>query len=188
MMLVPMAGMAEDDVLARLYNNLEKQTLESDFTFTITENGGQPTNITGKIVMRGEKFSANLMGTEIAYDGKTLYTYSEDNDELTLSTPTMEELIESNPLLFAQTLTDAYETKTAEQASNWLIIIKPDAQLTGVREFTLTLRKSDLMPVSASMRETNFNTTTLTFRNQHFSSTLPDFTINKPDAYLNDLR
>ncbi|MBR1563741.1 MAG: outer-membrane lipoprotein carrier protein LolA [Paludibacteraceae bacterium] len=188
MMAVPALCFAQSDVLQTFFSNIEKQTLESDFTFTITEQGGQPTNIAGKITMRGERFTANLMNTEVAFDGKTLYTYSEDNDELTLSTPTMEELRESNPLLFAKALTETYKPTVTQQGSNWLVSIKPDAQQTGVREFTLILRKSDLIPLSATMRETNFNTTTLTLRNQHLSTTLPDFMINKPGAFINDLR
>lgn len=188
MMAVPSLCFAQSDVLQTFFSNIEKQTLDSDFTFTITEQGGQPTNIAGKIAMRGERFTASLMNTEVAFDGKTLYTYSEDNDELTLSTPTMEELRESNPLLFAKALTETYKPTVTQQGGNWLVSIKPDAQQTGVREFTLILRKSDLIPLSATMRETNFNTTTLTLRNQHLSTTLPDFTINKPDAFINDLR
>ena len=188
LLMFPIVCFAQDDAIRRLFTKMEKQALQSDFTVTITEQATQPTNLTGKIVMRGECFTAEIMGTELAYDGKTLYSYSEDINELTLSYPTMEELIESNPLLFAKDLVNSNETEVREQGANYLATIHPDEASTGVKEFSLLMRKSDLMPLSATMKETGMRTTTLTFRNTVFLQSAPEFTISKPEAYVNDLR
>ena len=188
LLFLPMVCMAEDDLLTRFLDNLEKHTLQSDFTVTITEKATQPTTITGTIVMRGEQFKAQLMGMEIAYDGITLYSYSEDNDELTLSSPTPDELADVNPLLFTKALGESCQTETKEQAGNYIVTLLPNQPGSGVRDFSLQIRKHDLMPLYAAMRETSMKTTTLLFRNPQFSDMNADFTISKPDAYINDLR
>ena len=187
LMMMPMLCFAQTNVLNSCLKNLEKQTLEAAFTVTITEKASQPVSFTGNIVMRGECFIAEFMGTEMAYDGKTLYTYNEDTDELTLSYPTQDELAEANPLLFAKNIADSYEAETKEQSGNYQITLRPDKS-TGVREFTLLVRKSDLMPLYASMKEIDMRTTTLTLRQQKFTDEKPDFKLEKPGAFINDLR
>lgn len=185
--MIPALCFAQGDVLQSFLDNLEKKTLESAFTVTITERASQPVSFTGNIVMRGECFSGKLMGTEMSYDGKTLYSYNEDADELTLSYPTQGELLEANPLMFAKAIADSYKAETKEQGGNYLVTLRPDKS-TGVREFSLMIRKADLMPLSASMQETDMRTTTLTLRQQKFSELAPDFKLDKQGAYINDLR
>ena len=63
--MIPALCFAQGDVLQSFLDNLEKKTLESAFTVTITERASQPVSFTGNIVMRGERFSGKLMGTEM---------------------------------------------------------------------------------------------------------------------------
>ncbi len=188
LMLCPILCMAQDDVLQQFFQNIEKKTLESDFTVTMSSKATQPTSMTGHIVMHGEQFVAEIMGMEIAYDGITLYTYNEGNDELTLSNPMPDELAEVNPLLFAKALTDLYQAETREENGIYKVTLLPDRQNTGVQEFTLQIRKYDLMPLSASMKEQGMKITTLLFRQPTFTTSAPYFKLEKPGAYINDLR
>lgn len=184
----PMVCMAQSDVLQNFLLKMERQTLESDFSVTISEKATQPTTLNGHILMHGEQFKADIMGMEVAYDGITLYTYNEGNDELTLSTPMPDELAEVNPLLFAKAIAGNCQTEVREQGGNYTVTLLPDNSAAGVREFTLQLRKHDLMPMVATMKETGMKTTTLLFREPSFVTTASEFSINKPNAYINDLR
>lgn len=83
---------------------ISENTLHSDFVITISEGASQPMNYPGTITMRGDRFTLEMFDMEAAYDGKTLYVYSATTDELTLSTPTEQELMEANPFLYAQAL------------------------------------------------------------------------------------
>ena len=188
LLFFPSLIFAQTNLMQRFFDNLEKKTLISDFTITVTEKATQPTTITGNITMQETKFKAQFMGMEIAYDGTTLYSYSEDNNELTLSTPMQEELADINPLLFAKAITESCKTEIKEQNDNYAITLIPQESGSGIRDFVINIRKHDLMPLSATMRETGMKTTAIIFRNSRFSPTWAEFIINKPNAYRNDLR
>lgn len=176
------------DALTDCFAKLEKQTLVSDFTVTMQSEASQPMTYTGHIVMRGEEFRVNMMDMEIAYDGSVLYNYSEEQNELTLSTPDLEELAAANPLLYARTLVKNGDYTVTDRGDTYRIVLTPYDKTAGVQSFTLTLRKSDLMPLSAVMKETVSRQTVLTLRQPAFTSAKPSFVISKEGAYLNDLR
>ena len=129
--------------LATFLQTLSQNTLHSDFVITISEGASQPMNYPGTITMRGDRFSLEMFDMEAAYDGKTLYVYSATTDELTLSTPTEQELMEANPFRYAQALSKVCtitEQPTAQQALT--ITLTPNDQSAGIQRFTLTLSRS----------------------------------------------
>ena len=91
-------------VLQSLLATLEQKTLVSDFTISIAEQQAQPITYTGSLAMHGKQFTLSMFNMEAAYDGNTLYMYSDELEELSLSTPTEEELVQTNPFLYAQAL------------------------------------------------------------------------------------
>ena len=91
-------------VLQSLLATLEQKTLVSDFSISIAEQQSQPMTYTGDLAMHGKQFRLSMFSMDAAYDDNTLYMYSEDTEELTLSTPTEEELTQTNPFLYAQAL------------------------------------------------------------------------------------
>ena len=122
---------------------LAEHTLRSDFVISISEDASQPMNYPGTITMRGDRFTLEMFDMEAAFDGKTLYVYSATTDELTLSTPTEQELMEANPFRYAQALSKVCtitEQPTAQQALT--ITLTPKDQSPGIQRFTLTLSRS----------------------------------------------
>ena len=167
---------------------LTDHTLHSDFVITISEGASQPINYPGTITMRGDRFMLEMFDMEAAYDGKTLYVYSATTDELTLSTPTEQELMEANPFLYAQALSKLCtitEQTTAPQALT--IILTPNDQSAGIQRFTLRIEKETMLPSSIEIKEGK-QLTTLRLTNPTYTTDIPSFTITKPDAFLNDLR
>ncbi len=186
--LISVFSIGRAEVLQDFFQKLEQKTLESAFSLTMQDNATAPTTYTGTLTMHGEQFAVNVMGIEASYDGETLYSYSEDTDELTLSSPTQEELTEANPLLFAKALTDNCTTTTKEQNDKYVITLVPTDKSAGVQSFTLTLDKANLLPVSATMKESVSKQTTLTFKAPRYTQSKPSFLLQKEGAYLNDLR
>ena len=167
---------------------LADNTLHADFVITISEGASQPMNYPGTITMRGDRFALEMFDMEAAYDGKTLYVYSATTDELTLSTPTEQELMEANPFLYAQALSKVCtitEQTTAPQALT--IILTPNDQSVGIQRFTLRIEKETMLPSSIEIKEGK-QLTTLRLTNPTYTTDIPSFTITKPDAFLNDLR
>lgn len=171
--------------------NIERNTLTSDCVLSVSSEQSQPFSFPGSLVLEGDKFCFSLMGIEAAYDGSTLYMYSEDTQELTLTAPTEEELMQINPLRFAKALAEVsrVEEKTAS-SGNKVITLYPNNFNAGIMRVTLTIDKEEKLPLSIEVKEAD-KVSRLMFTNPVFSfglnSPIP-FTIEKPDAFLNDLR
>ena len=167
---------------------LADHTLRSDFVISISEDASQPMNYPGTITMRGDRFTLEMFDMEAAFDGKTLYVYSATTDELTLSTPTEQELMEANPFRYAQALSKVCtitEQTAAPQALT--ITLTPNDQSAGIQRFTLRIEKETMLPSSIEIKEGK-QLTTLRLTNPTYTADIPSFILTKPDAFLNDLR
>ncbi len=175
-------------ILQSLFSTLEQKTLQSDFSITITQEQTQPMTYAGTLAMRDQKFALEFIGIEAAYDGQTLYMYSEDTEELTLSTPTEEELIQTNPFLYARALLPLCEYTEKAVGDKTQITLTPRDQSLGINKFVLRLVTTTLLPVSAEIHESDGKVTTLRLNNPEYKNECPKFSIEKPEAFINDLR
>ena len=170
----------------KLTNFYKKPASES-----LAEEINAPMNYPGSIVMRGDKFRLEMFGLDAAYDGKTLYMYSGETDELTLSNPTEEELLEANPLRYAKALVPVCNTteRTTSDGKQTIITLTPKDQSIGINRFTLRVRNDDLIPLSVEIKEGK-KISTLKMKNPVFLSSSPvPFTITPDkDTYINDMR
>ena len=175
-------------ILQSLFSTLEQKTLQSDFSITITQEQTQPMTYAGTLAMRDQKFALEFIGIEAAYDGQTLYMYSEDTEELTLSTPTEEELIQTNPFLYARALLPLCEYAEKAVGDKTQITLTPRDQSLGINKFVLRLVTTTLLPVAAEIHESDGKVTTLRLNNPEYKNECPKFSIEKPEAFITDLR
>lgn len=175
---------------------LERRTLQSDFTITISEEAVQPMHYTGSICMRGNCFLLSIFDTEASYDGSTLYLYNSSTDELTLSTPSEQELLEANPFLYAKALKEAccITERASKDPSQHIIVLTPKASSAGIQRFVLRLKHIEgsgeeavYLPISIEIKEGQ-QVTTLTLQQAKYTQSTCSFRLDYPDAYLNDLR
>ena len=174
--------------LSRFFQKMDQTTFRAKFTLTIAETAAHPQTHSGRITMRGQQFYINLFNTEASYDGKTFYIYSPETKELTMSAPTKDELLESNPLLYARELSKV--CKVSEKPTNagtTIITLVPKDQSKGVQRFELTLKTATLMPVSLEVKEGG-SYTRITFREGKFSDDKPVFVMQRKNATIIDLR
>ena len=153
--------------------------------------------------MHGKQFSLSMFNMEAAYDGNTLYTYSDELEELSLSTPTEEELVQTNPFLYAQALLPVCQYAEKVIGDKTQITLTPTSNSQSptansqppiannqspIAKFILRVTTATLLPVSAEIHETEGNITTLRLTNPQYTDTAPDFVIEKEGVYVNDLR
>lgn len=177
-------------ILSSFLTNLEQKTLHSAFTVTVSEEVASPMNYPGEIIMQGDKFSLEMMDIEAAYDGKTMYIYSGQTDELTLSNPTEQELLEANPFRYAKALVDVCNIVEKASGDNTLITLTPKDQSIGINRFVLKVRTADLMPLSVELKEGK-KLTTLKLKEPKFVASNPDYIfVLKPskNTFINDMR
>lgn len=171
--------------LSSFLTYLDAHVLHSDFTITVSENVSQPLTYKGTYTMAGNRFFLSLLDFEAAYDGKTFYLYREDDDELTLSSPSQEELCQTNPMLYAKALQAACNIVERESNGVNTATLTPKDASKGMQRFVVRW-KGD-MPVSIEMKEGQ-KTTMLTFIHPEYIPVAPSFVIQKDGAYINDLR
>lgn len=181
---------AKADTLTAVLSALEEKAWQSDFTLSMTDEQSQPMTYSGTLTMQGNRFTLSMWSMEAAYDGQTMYMYSEDTEELTLSSPSDEELLQTNPFLYAKALVPVcrVEEKTLQGKDAVVITLTPDDTSAGIARFTLRVNSTTLLPASVEIRETTGKTTSLRLTNPRYITTPQSFRIEKPDAFLNDLR
>ena len=175
-------------VLQSLLAALEQKTLVSDFSISIAEQQAQPMTYTGNLTMHGKQFALTMFSMEAAYDGNTLYIYSDDTEELTLSTPTEEELTQTNPFLYAQTLLPVCQYAEKAVGDKTQITLTPHDRSAGIQKFVLRIVTATLLPAAIEIHEDDGKLTTLRLDNARYTDEAPSFAIEKEDAFVNDLR
>lgn len=179
-------------VLQSVFTTLDQKTLQSNFTITQTQvastNTQAPTTYTGSLKMRGSKFLISMLDMDAAYDGKTLYVYSEDTEELTLTNPTKQELLETNPILYAKALLPVCKYTEKVVGDKTQITLVPNNQSSGIKKFVLRIVTATKVPTSIEIHESKGLITTLQFKNAKYTTETPTFKLVKQGAYINDLR
>jgi outer membrane lipoprotein-sorting protein len=182
-------------VLQSLLATLEQKTLVSDFTMTYTQSpiaNSQPMTYTGNLAMHGKQFSLSMFNMEAAYDGNTLYMYSEELEELSLSTPTEEELVQTNPFLYAQALLPVCQYAEKVIGDKTQITLTPTSPIADspspITKFVLRVTTATLLPTTVEIHETEGQLTTLRLNNARYTTETPSFVIEKEGALINDLR
>lgn len=175
-------------ILQSLLATLEQKTLVSDFAISIAEQQAQPTTYTGDLAIHGKQFTISMFAIEAAYDGQTLYMYSDDTEELSLSTPTEEELLQTNPFLYAQALLPVCQYTEKAIGDKTQITLTPYEHAAGISKFVLRVTTTTLLPTSIEIHEENGKLTSLRFNNARYTDETPSFIIEKENAYINDLR
>jgi outer membrane lipoprotein-sorting protein len=93
----------QDEKAREILDKLARQTTSApslvvDFTVSMTSQQDDVSEeFDGKITMKGKKYRLTIMGTEIWFDGKSMYTYLPDVNEVIISDPDEEGGLMSNP-------------------------------------------------------------------------------------------
>jgi hypothetical protein len=174
-------------VLQSLIATLEQKTLVSDFAISIAEQHAQPITYSGDLAMHGKQFTLSMFAMDAAYDGNTLYMYSEDLEELTLSKPTEEELTQTNPFLYAQALLPVCQYAEKHIGDKTQITLTPNDQSAGITKVVLRVVTATLLPTIVEIHEDGGKTTTLRLNNARYTDEPQSFTIEKEGAFINDL-
>lgn len=187
---IPTICFAQQEVLNSFFSRLESSTLKAQFTITVSDGSSQPMHFNGQITMHGDKFNLQMGDLEVSYDGTTLYHYDEGLDELTLSTPTLQEITESNPLIYAKAVAELCSVRYPAKKSdnNYLIELIPNDASVEASSFTICLTKDELLPVSVVIKENINSYTSLELRQAEYTTDSPSFVLKKDGAEINDLR
>lgn len=143
--------------------------------FTLRQAGQQP--MMGTAYLQGRKFTLTLPQMRTWFDGKTQWTYSKDADEVNITEPTSDELIETNPLTIITSSAKGCKARRLDAAKG-----------TDRIELTPTAKGTFRKAVVTSDVSTNFLREIVVTMNDGTQATI-SFTsmkkaIKKPDSYF----
>lgn len=127
-------------------------------TFSMRMNGK---NVKGSLKSSGQKFVVLLPQVSTWYNGKTLYTYNPRTMETTVITPTAQELLESNPLLYVKGGAGGYSYSFSPVKRNgkYVIDLVPRSKKSGVRKLTFTINATNFQTERIAVTTASGSTT-----------------------------
>lgn len=100
-------------LLNEVYNKVKSyENISIDFKYVLSnlsENINQETR--GDVVMQGEKYKLNILGITRIFDGKTMYTISPEDEEVTISSDNSEDENTITPSKMLSFYKDGYTYK-----------------------------------------------------------------------------
>jgi len=121
------------NILDKTAQALQKNTgIQAAFTLTIDDHQtDQKQSLDGTLWLKGNKFKLAIDDIETYYDGKTQWVYMIDDEEVTISVPTVEELEDINPTAIISSYKKGYKLKketdkTINGKAAFVVCIYPD--------------------------------------------------------------
>ena len=97
LLILKLFGQQDPEAL-KILNKLSDKTksmpsIEAKFNYIVEDKKeGSRFQNEGEIVLKGDKYKLNLLGTTIYYDGKTMWNHIIDVEEVNITEPTEEEM------------------------------------------------------------------------------------------------
>jgi outer membrane lipoprotein-sorting protein len=94
---------AQQDPLARAALEktvvmMKRSAVKIVFSTTMESAGKKRSNLSGTLVIMGNKFKVSMNGVESCFDGKTQWVYAPENNEVTISSISPKDQKQMNPL------------------------------------------------------------------------------------------
>jgi outer membrane lipoprotein-sorting protein len=160
-----------------------------DVAFTINASGNKQ-NCSMKIAK--QKYRMSVPGMEVWYNGSTQWTYTTDKKQLTITDPTADELMETNPFAILNSYAGNYTCKRLADKGT-VIELTAKSKASNIRRAVVTINTANYMPSKLVVTMANGHTFTATVTSLKIGSAAnaSDFVYNKakyPASETNDLR
>ena len=134
-----------DEVLQKAF---AEGRVEIDFTVYMDDQQSQ-----GHISVQGKQFVLDTPGMKTWFDGKTQWTLVEENEEVSVSEPTEEELQALNPYAWMSLYQHGYELKFGETGVSDVrkVIMTTTIPREEMQSIVLLIHQKELYPVRLSM-------------------------------------
>lgn len=187
------------DLLDKTATQIRKSNgIEAYFVLTNYKQGFKQSSSKGMIRLKGEMFYLETQGILTWFDGKTQWTYLNENEEVNISNPTEEELQNINPLLLTSLYKKGYECslgkrKEYEGKAIYEVILTDYNGDNLLANVTLYITQNDFIPVYIKVKEKGQSYNTIEIKDYDKEKKFEDkiFRFNTkqfPDAEIIDLR
>lgn len=139
------AALTAQQVMQKVSDALTKP---ASTTVTFTVKSGSNTG-RGTMTMCKRRFNLTSGGMSVWFDGTTQWALNRSAGEVSVTTPTPDELIESNPFVILSEYRRLYDCKlVGAPKGQYKVVLTPKAKGASMKSATLTVRASDMKPVT----------------------------------------
>lgn len=144
------------DETAKKFNNASG--IDASFKMTSFVGNNEQGSGSGSIQLKGKKYKVTAGDQVSWFDGKTLWNYSADIEEVTVSNPTRKEMQAMNPYTFVSIYKSGYNYTKKDVKYNgkdmYEINLKAEKANSDIPEIIITISK-DYIPYCIRMRQGN---------------------------------
>ncbi len=108
-------------------------------------------NTSGTIFIKGKKFNATTPKATVWFDGKTMWTYLKDNEEVNVSNPTEAQLQAINPYNFINLYKNGYASTLNSTGSAYVVHLTSSAKDQKIKEIFVTIDKNSYQPTQVKL-------------------------------------
>lgn len=168
-----LAGESAADVLNRAAAKFRAaKSVEANFTLTSSAQAGM---VKGTILMSGQKFRITAPQYVSWYDGSTQWVLNVPDKEVTVSTPTAQELQMVNPVMVLNMFSKQYTpTLLKSPKSQRVLRLSAKQKKADIRQAVVTLEATTLLPQTITLTAANGTTVTVKLAGTKIGKTLSD--------------
>lgn len=112
-----------------------------------SESNGYVSEISGNIFLNGNRFAFTTDEMECGYDGETLWSYIKNNEEINLSLPEEDEIININPYLLLKNYNSRFKCSFAGKNGDLeTILLTPKNNTDNIQSVKVTINSKLLYP------------------------------------------
>lgn len=114
-------------------------------SFTVKSGGG---TVSGVLKTVGNKFAIETGSNSTWYNGNAMYTYNASSKETTVVSPTHDELIEVNPMMYLKYYNNDYKASMSHKtvAGKNIIVLTPKRKRSTVKQVVVTINAKTNTP------------------------------------------
>jgi outer membrane lipoprotein-sorting protein len=186
-----------ENAITDLLSEAKSSAIKTNFKLAISDKKDpQPMVSTGVFTLKGNKFVLEMDAMKAWFDGKTQWAYVQQNNEVSITEPTVKELSETNPMAilsgFKSKCIIRFSAKV-KSAQNYCIEMIPKIKNSDITKIDVQINKSNGNLYSIKLGNKNGGTTLLTLSNFQKGITVSDnaFVFNQArykGVTVNDLR
>ena len=147
----------------------------------------------GYIKLRGQKFVVNMGSTITWYDGKTMWNYVRQNEEVNVTTPSAAQAAKMNPYVFLTFYKKGYTVKKGTDTKKEHEVVLTGSETTPYKKVVMHINRSNYYPTRITLTSAKDITTTINCNSLQKNQKYNDATFrfnpkNYPNVEVVDLR
>ncbi len=154
--VVAMATYAFDakSVLDKVYAEYKKcPSITAEFVIRVGEDEDE-----GTVLLQGSKFRTQMSNHITWFDGKTMWSYAKDNEEVNVTEPTQTQLAKINPYAFLGIYKTGYDVTFGKNTKTYYeIVLTATSSKSSIKKAIIHVNRMNNHPTYVMMGQTKGN-------------------------------